>query len=216
MSCRGFGVDYSVDGDTRVGCDSYYSVDQGFGSEWMSLNATDIIHHLGSLTQLEKPDIVITGGEPLLYWTNTEFQTMLEYFIDHGHFVTIETNGSIDILIDRAYQQQVAFSIGLKLQNSLEKQSKRIHTNAIQTLLNNSTLSYLKLVTSGSDEELKEIVDIQDKLDIQNHHIYLMPLGATQTELEQTTLAVVEQSIKHHYRYSDRLHIRIWNDKREV
>ena len=167
MSCRGFGVEYSVDGQAKVGCDSYYSVDRGFASEWRSLSSTDIIDQTDGLSELDRPDIVITGGEPLLYWSNPEFQTLLKHFINSGHFVTIETNGSICVDIELEYQKQVAFSIGIKLKNSQEKQSKRVNIEALRNLLDNSNKSYLKFVTSGIDAEMDEIVGIQKELEIE-------------------------------------------------
>ena len=74
MSCSGFGVEYKVDGITKMGCDSFYAVDKGLKKNWSSLLAVDIINKINTLTKLKKVDIVITGGEPLLYWQNIQFQ----------------------------------------------------------------------------------------------------------------------------------------------
>lgn len=216
MCCKGFGVEYSVGSESKVGCDSYYSVDRAFRSEWLSLSADAIIDKVERLTELKKVDIVITGGEPLLYWNNAEFQSLLKYYIKRGDHLTIETNGTIKVPIEKKYQKKIIFSIGLKLKNSAENIEKRINPLAITDLLKHSNKSYLKFVTSGEDSELSEIRDLLTMISISTHRVYLMPLGATPQELKLTARRVVQQSIKYAFRYSDRLHIRIWGDKRGV
>lgn len=216
MSCSGFQVKYKANGQTKYGCDSFYAVDTAFKSTWELLNSDEIIKKVQKLSKLKNIDIVITGGEPLIYWKNKYFQDILKYFIQRKYFVTIETNGSINIKIDKKYQKKVMFSIGLKLQNSNEKYEKRINTKAINNLLDNSSESYLKFVITGTKQELKEIVKIKNQVNITNDNIYLMPLCATAKELRDIEEKVVQKAIKYHFNYSDRLHIRLWNDKRKV
>lgn len=36
-----------------------------------------------------------------LYWNNDEFQKLLEYYINRNHKVTIETNGSLNIILQK-------------------------------------------------------------------------------------------------------------------
>jgi len=216
MSCSGFQVKYKVAGKTKFGCDSYYAVDTAFKSTWESLNSDEIINKAKKLSKLKNIDIVISGGEPLVYWQNGYFQDILKYFIKNKHFITIETNGSIDIKINKKYQRKVMFSIGLKLQNSNEQYTKRININAINNLLKNSTQSYLKFVVSGKESELKEILEIKNKVNILDNNIYLMPLCSTAKELRKIEKKVVQKAIKYNFNYSDRMHIRLWDNKRKV
>jgi organic radical activating enzyme len=216
MSCAGFGVEYKVDGKLKQGCDSFYAVDKGFKNSWGRLSSTDIIYKIKQLTTLDKVDIVITGGEPLLYWENQDFQDLLKYFIKNKHFVTIETNGSINIDINKKYQKEVMFSIGLKLSNSGEKLERRVNLKALRDIFKNSKSSYLKFVISGTKKEMEEIVKIKEQLNLSKNKIYLMPLSGTDRNIQKNAKRVVENAIKYHFNYSDRLHIRIWNDKRKV
>jgi len=216
MSCSSFNVGYKVDNSQKTGCDSFYAVDKAFQKNWEKLSSLEIIKKLKKLSSLKNIDIVITGGEPLLYWGNSQFQNLLKYLIKNKHFVTIETNGSIKINIKKKYQKKLMFSIGLKLKNSAEKLEKRINKNAIDNLLNNGNNSYIKFVLSKNKYEIKEVLDIKKQLNIKNTDIYLMPLGGIKEELETNSKYVVEQAIKYNFYYSDRLHIRIWNDKRKV
>lgn len=216
MSCAGFNVGYKVNDIQKTGCDSFYSVDKAFKRNWEKLSSIDIVQRLKKLSSLKNIDIVITGGEALLYWKNCQFQNLLKYLIKNKHFVTIETNGSIKININKKYQKKIMFSIGLKLKNSGEKLEKRINKNTIDNLLNNGNHSYIKFVLSKNKEDIKELLDIQKRLNIKNTDIYLMPLGTIKKELETNAKYVVEQAIKYNFSYSDRLHIRIWDNKRKV
>lgn len=47
-------------------------------------------------------------------------------------------------------------------------------------------------------------------------HILLMPEGATQEQLANTGRIAAEVAINKGWRYCDRTHIRLWNDKRQV
>jgi 7-carboxy-7-deazaguanine synthase len=79
----------------------------------------------------------------------------------------------------------------------------------------------LKFVYSG-ESSVYEICSIINKLNeaykcnITPDQILLMPEGATQDQLEANSLTCAEECIKHGWRFCDRLHIRIWNDKKCV
>ena len=67
LSCPGFGAEYEVDGEIRLGCDTYFAVDSAFSKQWIKV---DEAQTLIATLQEEfagigyKPHIVITGGEP--------------------------------------------------------------------------------------------------------------------------------------------------------
>lgn len=220
FSCAGFGVEYKdpKTGESKYGCDSFYSVDRGFKKTWDFLSYSDIVEKINkniSEAGLEstKPDIVITGGEPTMYWNNTEFQSLLIYYISRGHKITIETNGSLDITFDKAYQRDVIFSMSVKLAVSGEPEHKRINIDNLTTILENSPDSYFKFVVEGKHKDavgdeieaiIKEIPWYSD--------IYLMPLGETTKVINENALPTAELAIKKGWKYSDRLHIRLWED----
>jgi len=43
-----------------------------------------------------------------------------------------------------------------------------------------------------------------------------MPLGDTAEVIDKNSASVIELAIKKGFKYSDRLHIRVWNNKRGV
>jgi len=217
MSCIGFGVEYKTpNGKIKKSCDTYYAVDPAFKKEWKKLNAEETIKVVSNLLPNYKIDIVITGGEPLLYWKNKEFQKLLKYYILNNHQVTIETNASIDIKLVEDYQKKILFSMSVKLSNSLETEKKRVNRNTIEEIISKTNNSYLKFVVDKNsintiENEIKDIIK-----NIKKPEVYLMPLGSTSKEIDINSHAVINMAIKNGFKYSDRLHIRIWDNKRGV
>ncbi len=217
MSCSGFDVKYTtLDNKIKYSCDSFYASDSSFKSQWKQYNANQLINQLNKIIPDYKIDIVLTGGEPLLYWKDLEFQKVLEYYINIGHKITIETNGSIQIDLDKDYHKDIVFSIGLKLSNSNEAVDKRININNLINIINNTTESYLKFVIDIRYKdilinEIDQIIKNLPKCDI-----YLMPLGSTIDVVEQQASEVIKLAIEKGFYYSDRLHIRVWDNKRGV
>ena len=222
FKCAGFNVEYETpSGKKKFACDSYYAVDTEFRGSWNSYNSyLDIVSKINNLLisydYQFKIDIVITGGEPLLYWNNIEFQRLLKHYIENGHKVTIETNASLNIELSEDYQKQILFSMSVKLSNSLEKLKKRVNKTTLNNILSNSKESYLKFVI-GDDFLDSAILEIQDILkDIPKCEVFLMPLGDSAKKIDENSLEVINLAIKYGFKYSDRLHIRVWNNKRGV
>jgi organic radical activating enzyme len=218
FDCNGFGVEYTTpSGVKKFGCDSYYAVDNEFKKFWTSYETSEaVITEVAKILPVGyKPDIVITGGEPMIYWKNNEFQKLLEYYVIQGFNVTIETNGSLDMKIDKPYQKEILYSISVKLSNANESYKKRVNFDALKEMINNGGKSYLKFVVSQNDqnivEEIKDILSNLPKVDV-----FLMPQGDSNDEIVKNSLYVIELCVKHGFKYSDRLHIRIWDNKRGV
>lgn len=218
FNCSGFGVEYKTpDGETKYGCDSWYSVDKAFKHTWDLLDYKDAIALINSRlvpNHYKKADIVITGGEPTIHWKDKDFQKILRYYSSRGHHITIETNASIDIDITEQYQRDIAFSMSVKLAVSGEKEHKRINIDNISNIASKTKESYLKFVVkdqSDIDEILELIQNIPDLVDI-----YLMPLGETRAALDKTRDFVMTSAHTHGFMYSDRLHIIAWDNKHGV
>lgn len=217
MKCVGFNVEYETpSGIKKCSCDSYYAVDTAFKEQWHKMLCEDIIKKVEESKPAYKMDIVITGGEPLLYWSNDEFQKLLKYYIENGYKVTIETNASLNIDFKEQYQKNILFSMSVKLSNSLEPLKKRVNTNTLTKILTNTKESYLKFVIDKKfiDTANKEIDSILEQ--IPKCDVYLMPMGDTADEINKNSEAVINMAIKNGFRYCDRLHIRVWDNKRGV
>ena len=222
FKCVGFNVEYETpSGVKKCACDSYYAVDMEFKNSWKSYeNYLDIVNEVDKLLEncnyKNRVDIVITGGEPLLYWNNQEFQNLIKHYSNKNHKLTIETNASLNIDFKEEYQKKIIFSMSVKLSNSLEPLKKRVNKSTLTKILENTKESYLKFVI-GNDFLENAIVEIEDILkNIPQCEVYLMPLGDSSEAIDINSEKVVNLAIKYGFKYSDRLHIRIWNNKRGV
>lgn len=218
LRCEGFKVEYETpSGIKKCSCDSFHAVDPVFRDEWKKYNIyKDVVKEVEVLMPNYNIDIVITGGEPLLYWNNIEFQKLLEYYVSNNFNVTIETNASLNINFNKEYQRKIVFSMSVKLSNSLEPLKKRLNVQTISEILNNTQDSYLKFVINKdflakAKDEISSISSLIPKADI-----YLMPMGNTAHEINLNSESVINMAIESGYKYSDRLHIRVWDNKRGV
>jgi len=219
LRCRNFGVKYrKPDGSIDYLCDTYYAVDPVFKNDWMKYeSAGDLIREVDKLVPLEyKPHIVITGGEPLLNWKDKQFQKLLKHYIKNKFQITIETNATIDIKFTKKYQKKILFSMGVKLANCGEPLEKRVRIKAISNIIKKTKNSYLKFVIDKNFvfDTQKEIEDILKTLP--KTKVYLMPLGDCKQNLEQNVKTTVNLAVEKGFLYSDRLHIRIWDNKKGV
>ncbi len=218
MSCEGFGVEYETpSGIKKFSCDSYYASDSAFKEQWSRYESSKpLIEEVNKLLPSYRCDIVITGGEPLLYWKDIEFQKFMHYYINLGYKITIETNASISIDLNQPWHKEILFSMSVKLSNSAESLSKRINITNISNIIDLNKESYLKFVVSNEciNNALIEIEDIKSQ--IPHCDTYLMPMGDTASDIDKNSLSVIELCIKKGFKYSDRLHIRVWDNKRGV
>ncbi len=217
MKCVGFNVEYETpSGIKKCSCDSYYAVDTAFKEQWHKMSCKDIIKKVEELKPNYNVDIVITGGEPLLYWQNEQFQSLLKYYVENNYKVTIETNASLNINFTQDYQEKILFSMSVKLSNSLEPLKKRVNIDTLTSIIDKTKDSYLKFVIDKDfkDQANKEIKAILSE--IPKVEVYLMPMGDTAQEINTNCETVIDMSIENGFKYCDRLHIRVWDNKRGV
>jgi len=221
MKCEGFGCsETSPNGIQIVGCDTVYAVDKKhFGSTWLGLESLDeLIAIYNDYTLPIKADIVLTGGEPLIYANDTLFVSFIEFLQGKGHRVTFETNGAIDVDFEkfRVYQKCI-FALSVKLSNSGEPESKRINSQAIQNIATYSQDAFFKFTVDkesleqGTDKEINDIIKFAPSI-----AVYCMPKGGSREELEYQSESVIDYCKLKGYVYSDRLHIRLWDQNKGV
>ena len=224
LTCKGFGCTMRspIDQSEIVGCDSIMAVaTKHFKHEWMFYETSKeliIAIENAFLTRDAygaKPEIIFTGGEPLLHHKNEVMIETVEYFISRGYNVWFETNGTVDVDFNQfSVYKKVNFSISVKMKNSGEKIENRWKPEIVNAYLANTSESYFKFVYSGIDEgvEIKQFLEMVPTY----APVYIMPLGATKPELEKNAILAYEFAFNNSFRYSDRLHIRIYNDLRSV
>ncbi len=215
LGCKGFGVETPSAKNPSImieGCDSIKAVhNEHFSHLWEKVDDLKplMMAHLKNL--FFKPDIVFTGGEPLLHYENPIMIDALEYFIKQGYRVTFETNATIMIDFDTyPIYKEVTFSMSVKLENSGEEKKKRLNLNAIKAIASNTQESFFKFVLSKNAFCADEIKEISAGVDIP---IYCMPMGSTAKELSVNDKAVATFCIQNGYNYVDRMHIRLWDNE---
>ncbi len=221
LNCPGFGASYEVDGEVRYGCDTYFAVDSTYAKSWIKVDDSDIL--IKSLqNEFSKigyqPHMVITGGEPLMYHKDKVFYAVIEWLVSEGIEVTFETNGTIEIDFEMypAYRSCI-FALSLKLANSGEPEEKRIIPQALRSIRDHARESFLKftidasLVNTTALDEIETIREILPDL-----LVYCMPVGESRNTIWKNDKAVFEFCMKHNFRYSDRLHIRVFDTTQGV
>ena len=217
LSCKGFEVEYEIDGQKRYGCDTWFAVDRAFSSQWHVIDSAELL-----LEDIERsfselgylPHVVITGGEPLIYASDPVFYGVVEGLLELGTQITIETNATLspDFIRYPAYSS-CTFALSIKLSNSAEAKERRICLEALELLATHAKEAFMKfaldraIIESGvAFKEIDELRRVLPKLEI-----YCMPVGESKEILSKNDRAVFEFCMRHNFHYSDRLHIRIFD-----
>ncbi|OYV04731.1 MAG: 7-carboxy-7-deazaguanine synthase QueE [Verrucomicrobiales bacterium VVV1] len=157
--------------------------------------------------------VVLTGGEPLLQqdaWVEL-IRALRE--IDPGYVFEVETNGTLAPTAE--FVQAVdQFNVSPKLANSGMDESLRLKPEALKALAATGK-AWLKFVLTAPSD-LSEIEAIAERVPVSRDRILLMPEGRTVPELDETSAWLADLCRENGYRFSDRLHVRLWGDKRGV
>lgn len=230
FSCKGFDCSHiAPDGTQVTGCDTIRAVSVKFKDSWTDYSdSKSLISELLSHKRIypfnfsQKQDLVITGGEPLLHFSNPVLTETIEYFKKEGHRIIVETNASVDrpyMFTEKTGEilKGCTFSMSVKLSCSKEEKQKRVKPELIDYLFDKTRDSYLKFVVSKEsiDEDIAEIQNIISSL--QNKiPVYLMPMAKDKRQLDENCACVLEKCIEYGFNYTDRIHIRAWNTREGV
>ena len=113
--------------------------------------------------------------------------------------------------------QEVSFSMSVKMSASGEETHKRWKPEVVNEYLRYTENSYFKFVLSKASlqNETNEIFDYLEKVPTFGT-VYCMPLGETASEVKENAQAVYEFALNAGLRYSDRIHIRVYDSLRGV
>jgi organic radical activating enzyme len=219
MKCEGFGCREVLDDGTQIlGCDTIYAVDkEHFSKNWIPIKKADELLSVLDLYDFSQSvDIVITGGEPLIYANEEMFVEFIQRLSKHN--ITFETNSTIapDFETYPVYKKCI-FALSVKLSNSGESQKKRIKPEVISSIAINAKEAFFKFsvdadsIDAALDAEIDEISSYAPKL-----KVYCMPVAYDKEELEKNSLPLIEYCKTKGYNFSDRLHMRIWDKEKGV
>jgi len=155
--------------------------------------------------------LIITGGEPTLQQKNIKgFIEYLKSFYPNL-YIEVETNGTImpdEFLIENINQ----WNCSAKLSNSGNDLNVIFIPNVIEKL--NTLNTVFKFVVSNEDD-WNEIRKIYLPL-INKNKVWLMPSGENQELLNESKQVVAEICKENYLKFTNRLHIEIWNKKTGV
>lgn len=218
-------------------CDTAYS---SFNPEKGKFTKDDVVK---KLMESNVTDIVITGGEPLMF--REALDDLIEYIgmmTDLDYRITVETNGTFPPLNNLVE----LYSISPKLSTSVPVAGKTYEysipgNNIMHRCFSEDEVKRLNETRHNPDAvaALTDMADFQLKFVYSNHEslrdidifleelrersvnyepddILLMPEGSTNEELKIIQQECAKVCIERGWRFADRLHIRLWGDKRGV
>lgn len=175
-------------------CDSKFTWDMKSGT---TMTTEEIIKEI---KKYPCKHLVITGGEPLIQQSGLkELLSALK-----GYYVEMETSGSLKSQIDQYINH---YNCSPKLSNS---HNKRINLEKFPP-----SKTYYKFVVDN-EKDLQEIKDFIKQHKLPKEHILLMPQGIKRSEINKRSKWLAEICKQENLRFSPRLHINIWGNKRKV
>ena len=167
--------------------------------------------------------IVITGGEP--YVQRDELIDLCRSLKEANPIfhITIETNGTFFFETET---DLISLSPKLSLTGPLKNQANerwqkkherdRLNYETLRSFVGSTKHDYQFKFVVSLPLHIEEIDMLQEDLGIPSSKVYLMPEGQTTDELAKRQVWVAETCMANGWRYSDRLHVRFWEDKRGV
>lgn len=156
---------------------------------------------------------VITGGEPLLQ--EKAFFEMIGHIRERqpAHQFEVETNGT-RIPSPNFHEAVNQFNISPKLANAQMPALLRLNADALEFFANSPKAWFKFVVATPAD--LGEIETLCATHALPSERVLLMPEGRTCADLDRHAAWLAGVCRDRGFRFCDRLHIRLWGDKRGV
>ncbi|BAM79164.1 hypothetical protein, conserved [Cyanidioschyzon merolae strain 10D] len=164
--------------------------------------------------------VVVTGGEPLLHLK--PLRPLVKHLVQDLELrVEFETNGTImpQVLLDVDHEakQRIHFNVSPKLANSLQSAKQRLRWDILHYYATQLPHQSIFKFVVDREEDLAEVEMIVNELQLPRTRVWLMPQGTTSESLALAARErVIPWCLRLGFRYSHRVHIAIWNDRRGV
>ncbi len=207
-------------------CDTKWSWDVNKDAIiYNQLNINYLINEITTLANNNIRNLIITGGEPLLYKNNPIFHKILQ--IDEFETIEIETNGS---LIDEEFlslltsfdNNNIKLNISPKLNESWYLNNFNVtHLDLISNL--NNIYNYYNYIFKFVDDD-RELIEMFIAHGVYYDKIYLMPLTPNRFQYEpdqfnklvkQSSLRTLQYCLDNGYNFVPRLHLYLFDDETE-
>lgn len=192
-------------------CDTPYTSWEPDG-KYMSVD--EIVQEVA---QYPAQHVVVTGGEPMIAKGIVELTQRLA---NQGKHITIETAGTVSAPVACDLM-----SISPKLANSTptdpadanwaeQHEKTRYSPVTLRRLIQNYPYQ-LKFVVATPDD-LEEVNKMVSEIHADRNHVLLMPEGTDDSLLRERSQWVAEICKESGYRFTTRLHVNIWGNKRGI
>lgn len=199
-----------------VWCDTPYTWDSkrfNRAEETMELSVEEAAR---AVTAHGCKNVVLTGGEPMLQ--QRELAELMRRLKPEGYFFEVETNATIlpsaefDALIGQ-------YNCSPKLANSSVALKLRERPEALKFFAKSAKANFKFVVANPAD--LDEILQLTNKCQALTGQsltgrVFLMSEARTKQELAEKETWLTEICKQNGFFYSDRLHIRLYGDRRGV
>lgn len=213
-----------------TGCDTYYAIYPQFKRFAQDLSYEEVSYQLinrchpfnsGKI----QPDLVITGGEPLLHQRELTSLFSITPVLNYFKWVTFETNGTQMLRKDLIGCMQSfktvnwVFSVSPKLSCSGHNRDETLDPSAVASYNLCNSQVYLKFVVHFDDnvdnykQEVIEFIDEYKRANIAIDGVYIMPQG---TQMSETYLNNARSAVKwcceQGFKYSPRLQVELFGN----
>ncbi len=190
-------------------CDTKYTWDWksfSFDDEVVALPLEDVETRILSFG---RPHLVITGGEPMMQ--QQALIPLVSSLRDKNFFCEVETNGTL-APAPEMIQGVSQWNVSPKLSNSGVDIAKREVPDVLQAYsgLENA---YFKFVMA-KPQDVDEALDIVGRYSLAPDRVILMPEGTERRAIEERGRWVADLCARYGFRFSTRIHILLWGDKR--
>ena len=228
LTCIGFKSE-----DAPFGCDSYVSWSKKnkmtFEEIAQFFEKNDYHNRLREGALLK-----ITGGEPFIQQKNLlEFVNFIHErwgFSDFGKpvikeetdkpdlYIDFETNGTLmpDPEWTDSGKWMCTFTTSPKLSNNGDPKDKRYKPDVLRFLVeNDACFKFVAKQESDLDEVFEKYINSAD-INLPKSRVWIMPMCGSRKELTEVGPVVAEICKKHGFKFSNRLHLQIWDKALKV
>ena len=181
------------------------------GNPYTFTELFDLIEKSGLLDDLKsRHHLILTGGSPLKQ--QEALFSFLEIFgMRYGFMPYVEIENECTLMPGGIENYIQCWNNSPKLENSGNPRQLR-YQPAVLRELSSYRNSWFKFVVEGHEDEWKEIEkDFLNPGYIKHDQVILMPMGGEINELENNRVRVAEMAIRKGVRFTDRLHVTLWN-----
>ncbi len=194
-----------------VWCDTPYT---SWSPEGRDLSIEQILQEIDSF---HPTHVVVTGGEPMIAPQISQLTNQLR---QRGWHITIETAGTVNTTVACDLM-----SISPKLKNSTpfereagrwaqQHERLRYQPGILRALI--AAYPYQLKFVIADPQDILEVEQMREALEASRSQILLMPEGTSAETIRRRGLWLAEICKEHGFRFSPRLHVDLWGDKRGV